>query len=108
MRTFREFDGAYTAPLHGFRDAEDYWQQASSAPVLSRITRPTLLVNARNDPFLAPACFPVEAAKKNPFLHLEIPRSGGHLGFIRGPVHHEYWSESRAVEFLTGVIAGIE
>lgn len=106
MRTFREFDGAYTAPLHGFRDAEDYWQQSSCQSVLSRITRPALLVNAGNDPFLAPGCFPREAAKQNPFLHLEIPRSGGHLGFISRHTQNEYWSEFRAVEFLTEAASG--
>jgi uncharacterized protein len=52
MRTFREFDGAYTAPMHGFASAEEYWEKASCGPVLSDIAVPTLLVNARNDPFL--------------------------------------------------------
>lgn len=105
MRTFQEFDDAYTAPLHGFRDAVDYWQHASCAPVLPRIHRPTLLVNARNDPFLAPPCFPVEAAEKNPFLTLEIPSSGGHLGFIACNSDNEYWSETRAVQFLARVLS---
>ncbi|HEY5792779.1 MAG TPA: alpha/beta hydrolase, partial [Chthoniobacterales bacterium] len=100
MRTFREFDGAYTAPLHGFQSAEDYWRRASSKPVLSRIAVPTLLVNARNDPFLAPPCFPEEAARENPFFHFEAPRSGGHAGFLSFNARNEYWSESRAVEFL--------
>ena len=98
MRTFREFDGTYTAPLNGFRSAEDYWARASSKPSLSGITVPTLLVNALNDPFLGPECFPRDEAKANSHLHLELPPSGGHLGFpTQG---HEYWSESRAVEFL--------
>jgi len=103
MRTFREFDGAYTAPLHGFRSAEDYWERASSRPVLSRIAAPALLVNARNDPFLAPPCFPEEEARGSSFFHLEIPRSGGHAGFVSFNARNEYWSESRAVEFLEGL-----
>ncbi|MDD5200773.1 MAG: alpha/beta fold hydrolase [Terrimicrobiaceae bacterium] len=100
MRTFREFDGAYTAPLHGFRSAEDYWARASSRPVLDRIAIPTLLVNARNDPFLPAACFPEEAARASAHFHLEAPRGGGHIGFVSFNARNEYWSETRAVAFL--------
>jgi predicted alpha/beta-fold hydrolase len=59
----------------------------------------TLLVNALNDPFLGPECFPRDEAEANPHLHLELPESGGHLGYITRA--KEYWSESRAVEFLS-------
>jgi predicted alpha/beta-fold hydrolase len=97
IRTFREFDGTYTAPLNGFLSAEDYWAKASSKPSFTGITIPTLLVNALNDPFLGPECFPREEAMTNPHLHLELPGSGGHLGFIT--LGKEYWSETRAVEF---------
>ncbi len=100
MRTFREFDGAYTAPLHGFRDAEDYWARASSKPVLSRIAVPALLVNARNDPFLPAECFPEEEARASAVFHLEMPREGGHLGFAPTKRSAVYWSERRVVEFL--------
>ena len=98
IRTFREFDGAYTAPLNGFLSAEDYWKKASSKPSLAGITIPTLLINALNDPFLGTECFPREEAETNPHLYLELPESGGHLGFIT--LANEYWSESRAVAFL--------
>jgi predicted alpha/beta-fold hydrolase len=98
IRTFREFDGTYTAPLNGFLSAEDYWARASSKPSLPRITVPTLIVNALNDPFLAPECYPKEEAVANPHLHLELPESGGHLGFITPG--KKYWSEIRSVEFL--------
>ena len=97
IRTFREFDGTYTAPLNGFLSAEDYWARASSKPSLVGITVPTLLVNALNDPFLGAECFPREEAEANPHLFLELPESGGHLGFIT--LGLEYWSETRAVEF---------
>jgi predicted alpha/beta-fold hydrolase len=97
IRTFREFDGTYTAPLNGFLSAEDYWAKASSKPSLHGITVPTLLVNALNDPFLGPECFPKKEAAANPHLHLELPESGGHLGFLT--LANEYWSETRAVEF---------
>jgi predicted alpha/beta-fold hydrolase len=97
IRTFREFDGTYTAPLNGFLSAEDYWAKASSKQSLAGISVPTLLINALNDPFLGPECFPREEAEANPHLHLELPRSGGHLGFLT--FGKEYWSETRAVEF---------
>ena len=102
IRTFREFDGAYTAPLNGFLSAEDYWAKASSKPSLAGITVPTLLVNALNDPFLGPECFPREEAVANPHLHLELPESGGHLGFIT--LGKESWPETRAVEFCGRVL----
>jgi predicted alpha/beta-fold hydrolase len=100
MRTFREFDGAYTAPMNGFASAEDYWTRASSRPALERITVPTLLVNALDDPFLPPACFPVAEARASRSFFLETPRSGGHVGFVSFNARKEYWSERRAVEFL--------
>ena len=102
IRTFREFDGAYTAPLNGFLSAEDYWARASSKPSLAGITVPTLLVNALNDPFLGPECFPRQEVESNPHLYLELPGSGGHLGFIT--LGKEYWSEARAVEFLSHAV----
>jgi len=100
MRTFREFDGAYTAPLHGFSSADDYWTRASCRPVLGRLAIPALLVNARNDPFLAPECFPFAEAEASADFHFEAPRSGGHVGFVSFNRRNEYWSETRAVAFL--------
>lgn len=97
MRTFAEFDGRFTAPLHGFSDAEDYWKRSSSRPFLPAITIPTLLVNAQNDPFLGPSCYPRAEAEASAWLHLEIPAEGGHVGFGAG---REYWSETRASAFL--------
>ena len=103
IRTFREFDGTYTAPLNGFLSAEDYWAKASSKLSLAGISVPTLLINALNDPFLGPECFPREEALAHPHLYLELPESGGHLGFIT--LGKEYWSETRAVEFCKKVLA---
>jgi predicted alpha/beta-fold hydrolase len=102
IRTFREFDGTYTAPLNGFLSAEDYWAKASSKPSLRGIAVPTLLINALNDPFLGPECFPKKEAAANPHLHLELPESGGHLGFLT--LEKEYWSETRAVAFCGRVL----
>ncbi len=100
VRTFRDFDDRYTAPLHGFRDAEDYWTQCSSRQFIPEIRIPTLLVSAQDDPFLAPECFPVAEARKSPFFHLEIPGRGGHVGFNNG---RSFYSETRTVQFLTEV-----
>lgn len=100
IRSFREFDDRYTAPIHGFRDATEYWERASSRPFLTRITVPTLLLNARNDPFLTPECFPDPEAEANPHLHLEAPASGGHVGFLDLANGLQPWSERRVVAFL--------
>ena len=101
LRSFKDFDDRYTAPIHGFANAEDYWRQCSCRPLLNKISIPTLLVNARNDPFLAEPCFPISEAESNSNLLLEMPASGGHVGFVTFNPQGEYWSESRAVSFLT-------
>jgi uncharacterized protein len=100
IRTFEEFDGRYTAPVHGFRDAEDYWEKTSARQFLDRITVPTLILIACDDPLLTPESFPVAEAEGNPCLFLEMPKSGGHLGFIDLARGFEPWSERRVVEFL--------
>jgi predicted alpha/beta-fold hydrolase len=100
VRTFHEFDNRYTAPIHGFRDAEDYWRKSSARQYLDRITVPTLLLNARNDPFLTPECFPFVEAEQNSCLFFEAPKSGGHVGFVDLTRGSEPWSERRVVEFL--------
>ena len=100
VRDFRGFDDRFTAPLHGFRDAEDYWVRSSSRPFLTAIRIPTLLVNAANDPFLGPGCYPWQGAEESAFFHLEVPAEGGHVGFASEG--EAYWSETRALEFLRG------
>ncbi len=74
IRSFKDFDDRYTAPIHGFRDAEDYWYQCSSGRFLSGVTVPTLIVNAVDDPFLAGGCYPVSEAEGSKYVHLELPR----------------------------------
>jgi predicted alpha/beta-fold hydrolase len=103
IRTFEEFDNRYTGPLHGFRDAEDYWRQSSARQYLRSIRVPSLLLNARNDPFLSPECFPSAEAEANPYLTLEAPQSGGHVGFIDLKKGVQPWSERRIVQFLAGI-----
>ncbi len=102
VRTLAGFDDLVTAPVHGFRDAEDYWARSSSAAYLSRIRRPTLLINAQDDPFLPAEALPVRVASENAFLSAEFPASGGHLGFLEGywPGVPTAWAEVRAAEFL--------
>jgi len=98
--SFREFDDLYTAPINGFKDAEEYWKKSSSEGYLAGIRIPTLLVNAADDPLLPERCYPRAQARKNPNLFLEIPKSGGHVGFVAFNRLGEYWSETRAVSFL--------
>ena len=100
IRTFKEFDDRYTAPVHGFTSAEDYWRKSSSLQFLSGISRPVLLVNAVNDPFLSPECFPADMARKSRFLTLETPACGGHVGFVPPAGVRAYWSEQRAARFF--------
>jgi predicted alpha/beta-fold hydrolase len=103
IRTLREFDNLYTAPIHGFRDAMDYWQKSSARQYLTRIRVPTLLLNARDDPFLTPESFPYGEAERNPDLFFEAARWGGHVGFIDSARDIRPWYESRCVEFLEAV-----
>ena len=100
-RTFRAFDDLYTAPAHGFAGAEDYWRLSSAGPVLERIAVPTLLVSASDDPFLAPECYPRQTAANHPFLHLETPAAGGHVGFLSFPLGARFWHEERIAAFLS-------
>jgi uncharacterized protein len=99
---FEDFDGRFTAPVHGFRDAEDYWTKCSSRQFLSEITIPTLILSARDDPFLTRDCFPFAEAEASGRLFLEAPEAGGHLGFLGSLKCEETWAEKRVVEFLAG------
>ena len=102
LRNFPEFDDKYTAPMHGFDSADAYYHYASSGRYLSGIRIPTLLVNAQNDPFLPASCYPREVAARSPYVFLETPPDGGHVGFAeRGG---GYYSERRAVAFLTAKV----
>ncbi len=100
IKDFKTYDDRYTAPLHGFKNAEDYWKRCSSNKFIPEIKTPTLIVNARNDPFIADGCYPIEEASRNKNVFLEIPKSGGHVGFIQFKKDKSYWSEERAIEFL--------
>ncbi len=100
VKGFSELDDRFTAPLHGFRDAADYWSRSSARPFLSDIRIPALLLNALDDPFLAPACFPYPEAEASGLFSLETPTHGGHLGFIEGLRATYPWAARRTLEFL--------
>lgn len=106
MRTFHEFDDRYTAPLHGFRDAEHYWAECSSRRFIPGIRVPTLLLNAKDDPFFPESCYPVAACRESSHVTLEMPSTGGHVGFLNGFLSgfqndERTYAESRALDFLT-------
>lgn len=101
VKSILEFDNLFTAPLHGFRDAADYYKKNSSLYFLKGITIPTLIINAKNDPFLSPECFPVEFIADHPSVRLEIPERGGHVGFSQFTGSGMFWSEERAMRFLS-------
>jgi predicted alpha/beta-fold hydrolase len=100
-RTFAEFDDAVTAPLHGFLNKDDYYDRCSSARYLDRITRPTLIVNALDDPFMTPDVVPDEGIVSDA-VTLELSEAGGHVGFIEGgpPWHPRYYLPRRIIRFL--------
>ncbi len=82
-RTLYDFDDAVTAPLHGFRNADDYYARASAKPFLGSVRAPTLLINTLNDPFLPPAALPRSQAISTR-IRFETPDQGGHVGFVAG------------------------
>ena len=100
IQTLRDFDDTFTGPLHGFGDAEEYYQTNSSLQFLSGISIPTLVLNAKNDPFLSPSCYPIELANKLDQVYFEFPKHGGHVGFMSADSEKRLYSESRAVEFI--------
>ncbi len=100
IETFKEFDDRYTAPIHGFNNALEYWQKCSSLFLLNQIRIPTLILSAKNDPFLSATCFPSAQDIGNPNLTMEYPAYGGHVGFYKGFFTRKYWSELRAIQFF--------
>lgn len=105
IRSIEAFDNSYTAPIHGFRDAADYYQQASGKAYLARIAIPSLIIHAADDPFLAPDVVPT-AAELSSFIHYDLNPSGGHVGFIAGhnPLRPRFWLNERIPQFFQQVI----
>lgn len=101
-KNFLDFDNLYTAPIHGFKNAEDYWARCSSKQQLLNINTRTLLLTSKNDPFLGKNCYPFEEAKNNSNFSLEVSNFGGHVGFIdRFPLSKPQFLENRSLSFLT-------
>ncbi len=102
--TMYEFDDAVTASVHGFRDADDYYSSSSSLAWIDRISIPTLLLSAKDDPFLPRSVLDEvrQVAQNNTRLELEFPAHGGHVGFVTGwnPFHPAYYAEQRVCDFL--------
>jgi predicted alpha/beta-fold hydrolase len=105
LATMWEFDDRFTAPLHGFRDAADYYEQSSSIRYLPGIRRPTLLLSANDDPFHPHDVLRdvADIASSNPYLITEFHQRGGHVGFVGGaPWNPTYYVEKRVGAFLAG------
>ena len=111
VRTLWQFDDVVTAPVHGFRDALDYYTQSSSIHYLSRVRVPTLLLSAVDDPFLPPDVLDEvrSIARANPSLEVEFVRRGGHVGFVSGrvPWRQVYYAEWRVGDFLARQFADV-
>jgi predicted alpha/beta-fold hydrolase len=101
VRSFWEYDDRVVARLYGFRDVHDYYGQSSARQYLRGISLPTLIVQARDDPFMTPDVLP-EEAELSDFVHLEVSERGGHVGFVGGPhpARPHYWLEERIPGFF--------
>lgn len=105
-RTLYEFDDAVTAPLHGFRDVDDYWKRASAKPWLWRVRVPTLIINSLNDPFVPAEALP-GPAQVSRYVTLEYPDEGGHAGFVSGAFPGNLqWLPRRLLAFFALADAG--
>ena len=102
IKNFKDFDDIYTAPAHGFKNAEDYWANSSCKQYIPSIKIPTLLITAFDDPFLGPACYPIKEAEANDYFFTEATKYGGHVGFgTHLNVDRNIWCENRILSFLT-------
>ncbi|HDP34269.1 MAG TPA: alpha/beta hydrolase [Candidatus Hydrogenedentes bacterium] len=99
---FYSFDTAVTAPMAGYRDAEDYWRHTGCGRFLQGVAVPTLLICAADDQFILPECLPHKIAGDSPYLYPLFPKKGGHVGFVSGPAPclARYWYEEQALRFL--------
>ncbi len=101
VKNFRNFDDLYTGPANGFENADDYYLKNSCKQFIQSIDVNSLLINALDDPFLTPDCFPIEEAKNHSKFHLETPKYGGHVGFVSHlNISKLLWCEHRILSFL--------
>lgn len=100
VRTVRQFDDAITAPNFGYRTADEYYETASAKRVLKQLQIPTLLITAKDDPFVPYSSILAVGPEKNPFIHLVAPQYGGHCAFIsRQGGAARFWAEQSVVDF---------
>jgi len=100
VKTLYDFDDFFTAPLHGFKDADDYYEQCSSINFIDNISKPTLVLNALNDPMLPEETFDISKFNSLKSVTLELTKSGGHCGFPYSDKDGYYWSEKRILQFF--------
>jgi len=98
-KSFLTFDDYFTAPVHGFEDARDYWESSSCKTYLPQLQRPAMMINALDDSFLSADCYPRAEAAASEMLHLLLPKWGGHVGFLDFGRRH-LWSEVRGMSFM--------
>ena len=100
-KNFYDFDNLFTAPAHGYKNAEDYWEKCSCKQFIPDIKIPSFLINALDDTFLSDECYPTEIAEKSSLFSLEMPEFGGHVGFNSKLVSRNgFWVEKRIHKFL--------
>jgi len=99
-KSFWEYDDLFTGPIHGFKNAQDYYARSSAQQYLKNITKPTLIIHAKDDPFMPVSVLPDEESLSSN-ITLELSENGGHVGFIGGTLlRPEYWLETRVVRFF--------
>lgn len=108
LDTFFRFDDKVTAPLHGFNDVHDYYKKSSCKQFLFSITTPTLILHAKDDPFMWPKSIPKEH-ELSTAVQLELSENGGHVGFVSGrrPWESDYWLDNRILTWLSSQIKEI-
>lgn len=104
IKTFWEFDNIYTAPIHGFASAQDYYTRCSSRQYLKKIYPPTLIIHSKDDPFMTPEIIPTQSELSSS-ITFELYPNGGHVGFISGNLFQpKYWLEDRIIEYFNKII----
>ena len=100
-----DFTDNYIAPLHGFKDGRDYYEQCAAMQFVDKIRVPTLILNAKNDPVLSESCAMLDVAKHSDYIFSEVPNHGGHCGFFQPNSDGIYWGDKRIVEFVVGNVS---
>ncbi len=104
--TFAQFDEAFTAPVHGFRDARDYWTRCSGGGYLDAIARDLLVLTSADDPFFPADYIPASALAMHRHVHAVVTKRGGHVGFVGGSTFApDFWAEVRAADHVARTFA---